>query len=49
MDPFDAEPTLDGMPYTTLSYGNGPGTNFTAGRQNLSDIDTSKFETIVLI
>ncbi|VDI62066.1 alkaline phosphatase [Mytilus galloprovincialis] len=46
VDPFDAEPSLDGMPYTTLSYGNGPGTNFTAGRQNLSDIDTRSFDYI---
>ncbi|XP_063409463.1 alkaline phosphatase, tissue-nonspecific isozyme-like isoform X1 [Mytilus trossulus] len=46
VEPFDAEPSLDGMPYTTLSYGNGPGTNFTAGRQNLSDIDTRSFDYI---
>ncbi|CAC5370940.1 E3.1.3.1 [Mytilus coruscus] len=46
VEPFDAEPSIDGMPYTTLSYGNGPGTNFTAGRQNLSGIDTKSFDYI---
>ena len=37
---------LDGMPYTTMAYANGPGGNGLhnkmTGRQNLSDIDTSK-------
>jgi hypothetical protein len=30
--PLQYEPSLDNLPYTTLSYGNGPGYNL-AGRQ----------------
>ena len=38
IDP-DSKP-LDGLPYTTLVYGNGPG----PGReQNLTGVDTSKY------
>ncbi|CAC5370935.1 E3.1.3.1 [Mytilus coruscus] len=46
-NPTDYEPPLDGMPYTTLSYGNGPGVNFTSGkRPNLTNVDTTAFDYI---
>jgi hypothetical protein len=35
------------MPYTTLSYGNGPGVNFTAGRENLTNVDISMYMFIL--
>lgn len=47
-NPTDYEPSLDGMPYTTLSYGNGPGVNFTAGRENLTNVDISMYLFIIL-
>lgn len=37
---FNASPTLDGLPYTSLLYGNGPG--YTSPRQDLTAIDTGK-------
>ena len=40
-EPQDYKPALDGKPYTTLAYGNGPGVNFTAGRPNITNINTS--------
>jgi hypothetical protein len=36
----DYELDLDGLPFTTLVYGNGPGT--LPVRENLTDVDTSK-------
>ncbi|XP_069106554.1 alkaline phosphatase, tissue-nonspecific isozyme-like [Argopecten irradians] len=35
----DDDVSDDGMPYTTLVYGNGP-----VGRENLTDVDTSDFD-----
>lgn len=37
---FNASPTSDGLPYTSLLYGNGPG--YTSPRQDLTAIDTGK-------
>ncbi|XP_063409466.1 alkaline phosphatase-like [Mytilus trossulus] len=46
-NPIDYEPPLDGMPYTTLNYANGPGVNFTSGkRPNLTNVDTTSFDYI---
>ena len=46
-DPGKAEPvpelsSLDGLPYTTLGYTNGPA----FGRQDLTDVDTGKGRVI---
>jgi hypothetical protein len=41
--PDDNQPALDGMPYTTLAYANGPGINHTTGRDNLTDVDTGAY------
>lgn len=46
VQPSDYEPALDGMPYTTLAYSNGPGVNFTVGRQNLTNIDTGQYRYV---
>ena len=36
--------SLDNLPYTTLSYGNGPGYNLNGRRENLTNVDTGKYE-----
>ncbi|VDI14401.1 alkaline phosphatase [Mytilus galloprovincialis] len=41
-NPLLYEPSLDKLPYTTISYGNGPGMNYTiVGRQNITGVDTT--------
>jgi hypothetical protein len=42
--PLQYEPSLDNLPYTTLSYGNGPGYNLAGSRENLTNVDTGKYE-----
>eukprot|EP00105_Crassostrea_gigas_P001210 XP_011413264.2 PREDICTED: alkaline phosphatase [Crassostrea gigas] len=46
VDPLgiNIEPTLDGLPYTSLLYGNGPG--YTSPRQDLTGVDTETTDFI---
>ena len=39
--PLQYQPSLDNLPYTTLSYGNGPGYNLDGSRENLTNVDTA--------
>ena len=42
-NPLDYEPSLDGLPYTTLLYGNGPGYKLVnESRENITGYNTSE-------
>lgn len=44
---FSQQPEKDGLPYTTLTYGNGPGYKY-GKRPNLSTVDTSTYSRTIL-